>query len=146
MFLLGDDLTKRLRLALCIGLALLFAFASASRNVDQLQHSPGAATEHYHVLFGSLSIENDHADDDHHRVMAGHDGHDDSDDDSGPDHMPGSHHHHADGGSGFLALSSGAPSFWYADSASYAAEAARQIVGMAIRGPERPPKAAQTNA
>jgi hypothetical protein len=146
MFLLGDDLTKRLRLTLCIGLALLFAFASASRNIDQLQHSPGAFAEHHHVLFGSLSIDNDHAGEDHHLAMAEHDGHDDSDD-RGPDHMPGSHHHHhADGGNGFLALSSSAPSLWYTDSASYAAEAAQQIAGLAIRGLERPPKAALTNA
>lgn len=146
MLLLGDDLTQRLRLALCIGLALLFAFALVARNVDQLPHLPGASAEHHHVLFGSVAIENDPADDDHHRAMAAHDGHGDSDDDSGPDHMPGSHHHHADGASGFLALSSGAPALWSADSASYAAEAVRQIVGLALRGPERPPKAALMNA
>lgn len=152
MFLLGEDLTNRLRLVLCMGLALMFAFASASRSVEQLQHSPGASTEHHHVLFGSLSIEESHADDhhaddDHHQAMAEHDGHEDGDHtDDGPDHMPGSHHHHADGGTGFLALTSSATSLWRAESANYAAESAQQIVGMAIRGPERPPKAALKHA
>lgn len=127
---------------LCMALALVFAGTTLSSVVDTIQHAPGAAAQHSHLLFSELADEGLHLDDhdlghhdaDHHAP----DG--DQDDGGNPAHAPSGHHHHGDSGSGLLAT---------ADNGAIQPSPAAQlrgfapepsVTGLRVPGPERPPK------
>ena len=144
MLMLDGQLSRRLLLTLCMGLALVFAFASPASTLDKLQHSAGISAEHTHLFFGSLSMDeghsHDHGDD---RPLSGQP--DSTPDDGTPDHMPGSHHHHHSDGGAFQTHADAVAVPWNAARGAYLAEPDRQVVPTAVRGPDRPPKLALTN-
>jgi len=136
------DPLRRLGTMLCMALALVFAGTSLSSIVDKIQHTPGAAAQHSHLLFSELADEGLHLDDhdlghhdaDHHAPG------EDQDDDGSTPHAPSGHHHHGDSGSGLLALAhDGAlPSPPSVRLNGFASE--RPVTGLRVPGPERPPK------
>lgn len=142
MLLLAKDLCRRVLLTLCMGLAIVFAFASPSSTLDKLQHAAGVSVEHPHLLFGSLSLGASHADHDGHPAPASQDDDRKGDD---PEHMPGSHHHHHSDGGAFQALAADTSPVWDGWRSRYVLEPVRQLPSTAVRGPERPPKPASTN-
>jgi hypothetical protein len=130
---------NRLCTMLCMALTLVFAGVTLTSGFDHLQHAPGAVIAHQHLLFGNLSIDQDHIDDHHH--MDDHD-EDDGDGDQGtPDHLPGSHHHHGDNAPSLLASTADSVSVMRASAGRHDIEQQSPIVGRLVPGPERPPKA-----
>ncbi|GAA0444096.1 MULTISPECIES: hypothetical protein [Sphingomonas] len=138
--------TSQICAVLCIALTLVFAGASLSRSIDQIQHAPGASPIHEHLVFSDISLDDAHDleldhDGDHHEVD-----HNEPDDSDSSDHLPGSHHHHGDSGSGLIVLAStGAAEAALADDAPNAVPD-RPAIGFKVQGPERPPKPSTISA
>ena len=131
----------RLCTMLCIVLALVFAGSTLARAFDNIQHAPGAAAEHEHLLFSDISIETAH---DHHHE---HDGDEpDQGDESPLDHLSGGHHHHGDGGTGMIVLAAAdtVPAAQPDDNPGFVPD--RPAIGIKLLGPERPPKIATISA
>lgn len=127
----------RLLSMLCIALALVFAGSTLSNAVDQIQHAPGGASEHEHLLFSDISIDDTH-DQDHHEPDQG--------DENSPDHLAGGHHHHGDSGAGLIVLAAAdtrltAPA---GDNPGFVPD--RPAIGIRLLGPERPPKISTISA
>lgn len=115
---------------LCIALTLVFAGASLSGVLDDLQHAPGAPAEHEHLLFSPISLEPHHAE--HHAPQP--------DQDSPADHLAG-HHHHGDNGPGLVVPGSAGTAVLALTDDLREMMSDRQAPGWMARGPERPPKA-----
>lgn len=126
-------------------LTLVFAIVTVTSGFDRLQHAPGAVIAHQHMLFGNLSIDQDHIDDHHHMDDQGDgDSKDHGDSDQGtPDHLPGSHHHHGDNAPSLLASISGGVPVMGASADGHVIEQQSPIIGRLVPGPERPPKASR---
>lgn len=119
---------------MCIALALVYAGALTSQMVNQIQHAPAQAVHHDHAVFASaFELQADsHAQDAHHDDEVGGD--------EAPDHLAGGHHHHGDTGPSVMA--DAVPEFaMMAPFESLRASIAdRQIAGVGVPGPERPPR------
>ncbi len=124
--------THRLFATLAMVLALVFAGSNLSSAIDRIQHAPGAAVEHEHLAFSSLSAADHDHDADHHSPPPH--------EDDGSDHMMGGHHHHADGGSPLLAPSSAPDVHLSGTQAAYAFESTDPPPRLTLLGPERPPR------
>lgn len=124
----------------CIALALVYAGALTSQMVNQIQHAPAQAAHHDHAFFGSAFElpANSRAQDAHHDDEVGGD--------EAPDHMTGGHHHHGDTGPSVMA--NAVPEF--ASVVPFerlrASITDRQIAGIHMPGPERPPRQRQLTA
>lgn len=82
---------------LCVALALIFSGVALSQALDRLQHAPGAAKAHAHLIFSEYS-------------EADHDRRHGSDDGAGDgDSTAGHHHHHFDSGTGLIATPAALP-------------------------------------
>lgn len=126
---------QRLCSMLCIVLALVFAGASLSGAVDQIQHAPGATVEHEHLVFSAASIERANAD----RLSSQPDGEEDTDE------MVGGHYHHGDSGSSMLVMTP-AELMTSMIGNLHAIAPERPTVGLPPSGPERPPQFVTMNA
>lgn len=120
-----------------VALALLFAGASASNMLDQIQHPPGKAIDHDHLLFGSLTAELDHADD--------HDPSGDDRDETGR-LLQGHHHHHGDTGSAIALDPSDRSLISLVRNHPHDTGPSSEKPGSGTTGPERPPRHAMISA
>lgn len=122
---------------LCMALALVYAGALTSQLADQVQHSGTQTDHHDHLVFsdGWAMVGTD----DHHADDA-----DVEDTDTVQPDQPdaGGHHHHSDTGPSLIQpLADALPRFaYYAGMRAPPREQA--VVGVAVPGPERPPKLA----
>ncbi len=115
---------------LCIALTLIFAGASLSDLMDDLQHVPGAAIEHEHFPFSAIALDPHHAE--HHAPQPDKDGL--------ADHLAG-HHHHGDHGPGLVVQGSGGNMVFALGDDRHGIAPDRQTPASMGRGLERPPKA-----
>lgn len=131
----------RLFVMLCVALALVYACASASQVIDRIQHSSAHVTQHDHVVFSdavAVVAHGDHHDDD---VGGG----DVGTGDQPSDHLAGGHHHHGDTGPSLAVDTTEAFGLMALSESLRSSIQDRQIAGVAVPGPERPPRqAAQT--
>lgn len=124
----------RICVALCLALTLLFAAASAANAVNRLQHLTNGSAEHHHLPLADISVDEDG---DHHPDMG------DPDNDMSRDHQPGTgHHHHGDNGSSLAIFGDARPLTFAPGSVLHPVRADRSMLGLAVRGPERPPRPA----
>jgi hypothetical protein len=122
---------------LCMALALTFAGASAASAVDGIQHSSPSSASHEHLPFTLVAVDGVDQHGDHHEAD-----HEDSDEDEGtaPTDQHRGHHHHADSGSGLLVLAAH-DAKRIGRAIDRQGEPPRSLkLGLAPRGPERPPK------
>jgi hypothetical protein len=129
----------RLITMLCIALAMVFAGASLSRNVDRLQHGPGGSPIHEHLLFSDISLDDGHSHDFDHD-QSGYD------DDDSSEPFTGGHHHHGDLGSGLILLASHDWSVPALRGDRHNQVPEPREAGFRILGPERPPKTSTISA
>ncbi|ASY46058.1 MAG: hypothetical protein EPO45_12660 [Sphingobium sp.] len=125
------SLHARLVALLCIALLALFAGMGLSRMIDKVQHAPGAAQAHGHLLLSALTVEEAHDAD--HDVNG-------EQDEGQSDRLPDSHHHHGDSGSGIILLTQAglaAPSSRFAPPAMMIDQVEPDS---AFQGQERPPR------
>jgi hypothetical protein len=138
--------TNRVCAVLCIALTLVFAGASLSRMVDQIQHAPGASAVHEHLIFSDISLDDAHdleLDHDQGQHEADNDG---SDEPDSSDQIAGGHHHHGDSGSGLIVLASTDAGEIAMVGDALNAVPDRPAIGFEIQGPERPPKPSTISA
>lgn len=123
----------RLFVMLCMALALVYAGASTSQVIDTIQHAPVQVTEHEHSVFSNAltAQAGDHADDNHA---------DETDDEQAPDHLAGGHHHHGDTGPSLIAGAADELANVVLFESLHASIRDRQVIGIAVPGPERPPR------
>lgn len=137
-------MVKRLCAGLCLLLTLVFAGTSTANALDSVQHQRGGSAQHVHspLSMATITFENDHHVDHH---DAGHLDDDADDDHRGPDQQPG-HHHHADGNSGLppFAVSDTTLAMNATDRPGLSPDSLP--IGIALHGPERPPKASTRTA
>lgn len=123
---------SRLFVMLCMAVVLVYAGASTSQVINQIQHSPAQVTAHDHDIFsdaGAIAMQTDHHDDD-----AG--------EDQSSEHLAGGHHHHGDTGPSLMvSVSDPIESLALAESLR-APLKVRQVAGVDEPGPERPPRQA----
>jgi hypothetical protein len=134
----GRSSLKRLCTQLCIGLALIFSGASAANAVDHIQHMPGASADHVHLSFSLATADpavehDDHAGPDHGASQAPETG-------GAPYPEQPSGHHHADSGSGLPAFAAAHAAPPQPVPARLAQQPEKFVLGLNVRGPERPPK------
>jgi hypothetical protein len=119
---------------LCIVLALAFAAVSATNAVNKIQHQPGDTAHHQHLPFSDILVDADDHHDDHGNT-------DDRGETPAADHEPGTgHHHHGDMAPGLPALASGETPMPGLGADRHSLKPDRMVLGLATRGPERPPK------
>lgn len=121
---------------LCIGIALLFAGASAASVVDGVQHAAKAPHEHHFSLTSVSDDHHDHGQDSHHQQ---------GDDDAG-DHQTGPGHHHS--GPPAVALTGLEAPTYLAPVAMQVASAnsASKVEGLQPGGLDRPPRSPAMDA
>ncbi len=116
---------------LCIVLTLVFAGASLSGVVDDIQHAPGAFAEHDHLPFSAIALEQHHAE--HYSPQP--------DRDVAGDHLPGHHHHHGDNSAGLIVPGPAGTALLVLTDDPHGLASDQQTSGWIARGPDRPPKA-----
>lgn len=118
---------------LCMALALVYAGASSSQMINTIQHASIQSAEHEHSVFSDAvtAQAGHHVDDDHH---------DDGDEEQGPDQLAGGHHHHGDTGPSLLADRADELANVVLFESLHASTRDRQVTGIAVPGPERPPR------
>lgn len=119
---------------LCIGVALVFAGASAASVVDRFEHQNHLA--HEHGLHFAVHADDDH-DGDHHPPSHHHDG----DRDAG-DHQPGAGHHHSDAPTGLFSAPPTSSTVVAVAGVVTRPTPGSRIFGLKPGGLERPPKGA----
>ena len=121
---------NRLFAVLCMALTLVYAVAATAQIANQIEHSAQQVASHDHMVFsdaGSFAF------DDHHLA-------DDQGDGQADGSVPAGHHHHSDVGPGLMLPTAEAMVQAAFFEARRAPPKARGIVGVAVPGPERPPK------
>lgn len=118
---------------LCMALALVYAGALGSQVAGQLQHAPTQVADHDHLMFSDvLTLQaDDHAD-------ASHDGK--TTDDQSQDQLAGGHHHHGDTGPSLMTGTADELAGVILFETVRPSIKDRQIAGVAVPGPERPPR------
>jgi hypothetical protein len=127
-------MTDRWVKGLCIALTFVFAAVNLSAVVDRIQHTPGAAISHQHMIFSEFSFELEHGEDHHAADM-----------DSPAGHLPGGHHHHGDSGSGVILTGALAAAELPASLAVINSGPEQRMSGVRLADPDRPPKAFALN-
>ena len=124
-------------MTLGIALGLLFAGASPSNMLNQIQHTAGITIDHEHLLFSGLTAEPDHIDDD---SRSG-----DEERETGRA-LQGHHHHHGDTGSAIPLDASNKSLIMPVRSHPHHMGPNGQKPGSGTAGLERPPRNAAINA